>query len=56
MTDQEIIDAIDAEIHRVWDLDWAKEKREANTVRAAYIIGLRFARELIERRTKEVTF
>ena len=54
MTDQEIIDAIDAELHRVRDLDWAKETRETNTVRAAYISGLGFARKLIERRTKEV--
>ena len=42
MTDQEIIDAIDAEIEGLRDLD--------RTIRAAYIEGLRFARDLIVKR------
>ena len=50
MTDQEIINAIDAELHRVWGLDWVNEPQETNTTRAAYMIGLRFARDLIVKR------
>ena len=42
MTDQEIIDAIDAEIEGSRDLD--------RTILAAYIEGLRFARGLIVKR------
>ena len=50
MSDQEIINAIDVEISRVWDMDWSKETRETNTTRAAYVNGLRFARDLIVKR------
>ena len=42
VTDQEIIDAIDAEIEGSRDLD--------RTILAAYIEGLRFARGLIVKR------
>ena len=42
MSDQEIIDAIDAEIDGSLDLD--------RTILAAYIEGLRFARDLIVNR------
>ena len=42
MSDQEIINAIDAEIDGSLDLD--------RTIRAAYIEGLRFARGLIVKR------
>ena len=42
MTDQEIINAIDAEIEGSRDLD--------RTILAAYIEGLRFARDLIAKR------
>ena len=42
MSDQEMIDAIDAEIDGSLDLD--------RTILAAYIEGLRFARDLIVNR------
>ena len=56
MTDQEILNRIDAEIVRVWNLGWSKESRETLLARAAYMNGLRFARALIEKRTEEVAF
>jgi ethanolamine utilization microcompartment shell protein EutL len=56
MTDQEILDRIDAEIARVWDLDRHKESMGTLTARAAYMNGLRFARALIEKRKEEVAF
>lgn len=42
MTDQEVLDAIDSEIDGSLDLD--------RTIRAAYIEGLNFARDLIAKR------
>jgi hypothetical protein len=56
MTDQEILNRIDAEIARVNGMDWHKETRETLTARAAYINGLKFAKALIEKRTEEVAF
>jgi hypothetical protein len=56
MTDQEILDRIDAEIARVWGLGWTKGTKRENLARAAYIDGLRFARALIEKRKEEVAF
>ena len=61
MSDQEIIDAIDKEIaameltlthYTIGYSDGSSTIGECN----AYIDGLRFARALIEKRTKEVTF
>jgi len=56
MTDQEILNRIDAEIARVNSLDWHKETRATLTARAAYMNGLRFARALIEKRKEGVAF
>lgn len=63
MTDQEIIDAIDAKIDNIlWQISQVRASSNSDTAWAIearlneYIGGLRFARELIERRTKEVAF
>jgi hypothetical protein len=56
MTDQEILNRIDAEIARVNGMDWHKETKATLTARAAYMNGLRFTRALIEKRTEEVAF
>ena len=50
MTDQEIIDAIDAEIARVEKPDGKKTDQETRLIRISYVNGLRFARALIVKR------
>ena len=52
MTDQEIIDAIDAEIQKT-EVDSKSGSEDFYFECMSRIAGLRFARELIERRTKE---
>lgn len=61
MTDQEIIDAIKAEIDEADSIlaEYRADGCEPPMLvgyQKGYIQGLIFARELIERRTKEVTF
>jgi hypothetical protein len=56
MTDQEILNRIDAEIARVHAIDGKNYSKETQLARAAYMNGLRFARALIEKRTEEVSF
>ena len=56
MTDQEILNRIDAEIARVNSMDWHKETKATLTARAAYVNGLRFAKALIAKRNEEVAF
>ena len=50
MSDQEIIDAIDAEIARTEKPDGMETDRETRLTRLAYLYGLRFARALIVKR------
>jgi hypothetical protein len=56
MTDQEILNRIDAEIARVRAIDGKNDSKETQLARVAYTHGLRFARALIEKRTEEATF
>jgi len=56
MTDQEILNRIDAEIARVNSMDLHKETKATPKARAAYINGLKFARALIEKRSEGVAF
>ena len=61
MTDQEILDRIDAEVEktlkRIWHIsdssDIAASMEDGCN---SYINGLKFARALIEKRTEEVAF
>jgi hypothetical protein len=56
MTDQEILNRIDAEIARVRAIDGKNDSEKTQLARVAYTHGLRFARALIEKRAEEVTF
>ena len=56
MTDQEILDRIDAEIARVHAIDGKNDSKETQLARVAYTHGLRFARALIAKRKEEVAF
>ncbi len=62
MTDQEILNRIDAEIARVRAIDGKSDSQEARSSQetqlalVAYTHGIRFARALIEKRTEEVAF
>ena len=47
MSDQEILDAIDAEIIRVKKLDGKKIDQETRLIRLSYVNGLIFARSCI---------
>ena len=50
MSDQEIINAIDAEIARVKKPDGKKIDRETRLIRLSYVNGLNFVRAMIVKR------
>ena len=50
MSDQEMLDAIDAEIYRVKKLGVKKIDQETRLIRLSYVNGLVFARSLIVKR------
>jgi hypothetical protein len=56
MTDQEILNRINAEIARVHAIDGKNDSKETQLARVAYTHGLIFARALIKKRTEEVSF
>jgi hypothetical protein len=56
MTDQEILNRIDAEIARVHAIDGKSDSKETQLARVAYTHGLIFTRALIEKRKEEVAF
>jgi hypothetical protein len=61
MTDQEILDRIDAEIEktlkRIWHISANSDIAAAMEDGCnSYINGIKFVRELIEKRTEEVAF
>jgi hypothetical protein len=56
MTDQEILNRIDAEIARVHAIDGKNDSKETQLARVAYTHGLIFTRALIEKRKEEVAF
>jgi hypothetical protein len=51
MTDQEILNRIDAEIARVRAIDGKNDSQKTQLARVAYTHGLIFARALIVKRT-----
>jgi hypothetical protein len=56
MTDQEILNRIDAEIARVHAIDGKNDSQKTKLARVAYTHGLIFARALIAKRKEEVAF
>ena len=56
MTDQEILNRINAEIARVRAIDGKNDSQKTQLARVAYTHGLIFARALIEKRTEKVAF